>query len=56
MLSSPAVSDGTVYVGSEDGSLYAYNLPAAAQAPRRRDRPPSTRTTASGTRPASPRK
>jgi putative pyrroloquinoline-quinone-binding quinoprotein len=29
------VSDGTVYVGSEDGSVYAYDLPAAGQAPRR---------------------
>jgi outer membrane protein assembly factor BamB len=35
VLSSPAVSDGTVYAGSEDGSLYAYNLGAASQAPRR---------------------
>ncbi|HEV8421040.1 MAG TPA: PQQ-binding-like beta-propeller repeat protein, partial [Actinomycetota bacterium] len=26
--SAPSISDGTVYVGSADGTLYAYHLPS----------------------------
>jgi len=31
IYSSPAVVNGIVYVGSDDGSLYAFGLPRAAE-------------------------
>jgi hypothetical protein len=31
-ISSPVVADGAVYIGSSDGSLYAYNLDAGLSA------------------------
>jgi hypothetical protein len=37
VLSSPAVANGVVYVGSEDRNLYAYDLTARAATPTRPD-------------------
>jgi hypothetical protein len=41
VVSSPAVADGVVYVGSGDGNLYAFGLPKIRVVERQSDLPPS---------------